>query len=177
MKNMNTLLKEVETMTEDTLYSVIEDNHVDFDKLTRKEKQSFLALREIGKAIDSKKYKLVFDCDFETSKFHDEKKVADGSAQFLVDYACIVSKTDVNTRLLQIYTTSTTNTTYFRICTTCKEALRNSEVFDSIGFTTRYDTKTKRAKTTQRTNIQYDEIVNTIKSVLSILENDKKEGK
>lgn len=177
MKNMNTILKNVENMTEDTLYSVIEDTHVNFEELTRKEKQSFLTLCEVKKAIENSKYQLVFDCDFETSKFHDEKKQKDGSAQYLVDYACIVSKTDVNTRLLQIYTTSTNNTTYFRICTTCKEALRNSDVFDNIGFTTRYDAKTKRAKTTQRTNIQYDEIVNTIKSVLSILENDKKEGK
>ncbi len=174
MKQMNTLIKELETMNADTLYSVIEDNHVDFDKLTRREKQSFLALREVGKAVSNSKYNLVFDCDFESSKFHDEKKQKSGEAQYLVDYACIVSKTDVNTRLLQIYTTSTNDSTYFRICTTCKEALRESEAFEKIAFTTRYDKKTGRAKTTQRTNIQYNDIVAVIKSVLAILEESKK---
>ena len=174
MKNINTIIKNVEAMTEDTLYSVIEDTHVNFDELTRREKQSFLTLCEVKKAVENSKYSLVFDCDFETSKFHDEKKQKDGSAQYLIDYACIVSKTDVNTRLLQIYTTSTNTETYFRICTTCKEALRNAKVFESFGFKTRFDTKTGRAKTTQRTNIAYTDIVSCIKNVLSILEEDKK---
>ena len=168
MKTMNTLIKNVETMTEDTLYNVIECTHVDFNKLTRKEKQSFLALNEVKKAIDGKKYTLVFDCDFETSKFHN--KADESENQYLVDYACVVSNTDINTRLLQIYATSIGDTTYFRICTTCKKALREANFLESFGFKTRYDKKTGRAKTTERKNIEYDTLVLAIKNVLATLE-------
>lgn len=168
MKTMNTLIKEVETMNADTLYSVIDDNHVDFDKLTRKEKQSFLALREIKKSVDGKKYSLVYDCDFETSKFHNKKDASEN--QYLIDYACVIANADANTRILQIYATSIGDTTYFRICTTCKKALRDAQTLENIGYTTRYDKKTKRAKTSQKTNIVYNDIVKVIKETLAVLE-------
>ena len=173
MKQLKTLVKEVESMNDDMLYSVVECEHVSSDTLTKKEKQSFLALNEVRKAVVNSKYDFFFDCDFATSDFHSEKKVKAGEAKYLVDYACVTSKADVNTRLLQIYATSIGETTYFRICTTCKEALRNADVFENIGFKTRYNTKTGRAKTTQRSNISYDDIVATIKNVLSVLEESK----
>lgn len=174
MKQMNTIVKEVDKMTEDTLYSVIEDTHVDFEKLTRKQKQSFLALNEIRKAIVNSKYDFFFDCDFENSDFHNAKKIANGEDKYLVDYACIVSRQNTGKRLLQIYATSFDNYTHFKVCTTCEEAFRLSNVFETIGYKTLTNTKTGRAKTTQRTAIPYTDIVESIKSVLTILENGGK---
>jgi hypothetical protein len=61
----------------------------------------------------------------------------------------------------------------FGICTSASKANREqfAALENDLGFVTKYDKKTGRAKTTQRNGVTYEELVPVVKSVLAVLEN------
>jgi chromatin remodeling complex protein RSC6 len=75
--------------------------------------------------------------------------------------------------MIQIYYKS--NNT-FAVCTSASRANREhfATLENELHFVTKYDTKTQRAKTTQRTAIAYDDIVDVVKSVIAVLESTAK---
>lgn len=158
MKKLETLKKELATVELETLAKIINNENVDIDSLSDFEKLSVLMYAEISKSINSKKHTLLLDCNYADSK----------NAQnsiMLVDYYRLA----VANSMIQIYVKRNS----FAICTSASKA--NREQFktleNDLHFITKYDKKTNRAKTTQRNNISYDDIVNVIKSVIAVLEN------
>ena len=71
--------------------------------------------------------------------------------------------------MIQIYYKAQKNA--FDICTSCAKCYREQfDKLDELQFHIKYD-KNKRAKTTERKTISYDDIVTVIKSLIAILEN------
>lgn len=183
MKKIETLCKELTKMTyEDFMKEITlgeakeyfnsyvnaeNFNEVISDRL----KLSMLVYKELKKALDTKKnnnvvYELVLDANYEKSKMHNSDK-------YLVDYYSLLSSD--RDRAIQFYVTVNVNKkeVYFRLCTSCKKVtrLQFEQLQDSLKFVVKYDKKTGRAKTSQRTQVNYrdEEIVNVVKSVLAVL--------
>lgn len=157
MKKLDTLKKALESITEAELNAIINNEAVDTEALTEREKLSVLMFAELSKALNNKKHTLVLDCNYKDSK----------NAQndvLLVDYYRLA----VANSMIQIYCKKNS----FAICTSASKA--NREAFavleNELQFITKYDSKTHRAKTTQRINISYDDIVSIIKQVIAVLE-------
>ena len=146
MKKLETILKAMETVDAEALKSIINNKNVDAETLTEKQKLAVLVFDEMQKALTNKKQTLLLDCNFENSKFHNKADEADN--QWLVDYFCLVSNDDVNTRLMQFYFSATKENIFFRICTSCKKVTREqfTELEDSLQFKVLYNKKTGQAK-------------------------------
>lgn len=157
MKKLETLQKALESISNEELASIINNEEVDIDTLTSFDKLSVLMFAELSKAINSKKHTLVLDCNYADSK-NTQNSI------FLVDYYRLA----VANSMIQIYAKRNS----FSICTSASKA--NREQFKTLEselhFITKYDSKTQRAKTTQRTNISYDDIVGVVKQVIAVLE-------
>ena len=157
MKKLDTLKKMLDSVTADELRAIINNADVEIDSLTEFEKLSVLMYAEIAKAVSSKSHTLLLDCNFADSKNVQNNVL-------LVDYYRLA----VNNSMIQVYVKRNS----FAICTSASKA--NREQFktleDDLHFVTKYDKKTQRAKTTQRNNISYDEIVSVIKQVIAVLE-------
>lgn len=156
MKKLDTLKKALESIENEALESIIDNVDVDVDTLTKSEKLFVLMFAEIEKALRTKEHRLVLDCNYSNSK----------NEVLRVDYYRLA----IANSMIQIY--CKTNCT-FAVCTSASKA--NREQFktleNELHFVTKYDTKTQRAKTTQRSNIAYEDIVNVVKSVIAVLEN------
>ena len=154
MKKLETLVKTLETVSNETLANIINNEEVDIDTLTKNEKMFVLMFAEIEKAINTKDYKIVLDCNYQNSK----------NSVLRVDYYRLA----VANCMIQVYCQAR-NT--FSICTSANQA--NREKFktleNDLHFVTKYDKKTQRAKTTQRNAIAYDDIVEVIKQVIAVL--------
>lgn len=176
MKKLETLRKEVATINNETLTNIINNNNVDVETLTEREKLAVLVFAEMSKALTNTKQTLLLDCNFANSKFHN--KTDESENIYLVDYFCLVSNDDINTRLMQFYFTATKENVYFRICTSCKKATREqfTALAETLKFKVNYDKKTNRAKTSERKQIAYDEICKVVKDVLAVLSNDTKKA-
>jgi hypothetical protein len=87
----------------------------------------------------------------------------------LVDYYRLA----VANSMIQVYVRKNS----FRICTSASKSNREkfAQLENELHFITKYDKKTNRAKTTERINISYDEIVSVIKQVIAILEDTTKQ--
>lgn len=157
MKKLETLKKALETITDAELEKIINNADVEIDALTDFEKLSVLMYNEIAKSINSKSHTLLLDCNFADSKNRQNNIL-------LVDYYRLA----VNNSMIQIYVKRNS----FAICTSASKANREQFALleSDLHFVTKYDKKTQRAKTTQRNNIAYDDIVNVIKQVIAILE-------
>lgn len=157
MKKLDTLKKMLDSVTADELKAIIQNDDVEIKSLTEFEKLSVLMYNEIAKAVNNKSYTLLLDCNFA-----DSKNVQNNI--LLVDYYRLA----VNNSMIQVYVKRNS----FAICTSASKA--NREQFktleNELHFNTKYDKKTQRAKTTQRNNISYDEIVSVIKQVIAVLE-------
>lgn len=157
MKKLDTIKKMLDSVTADELNAIIQNGDVEIDSLTEFEKLSVLMYNEIAKAVNNKSYTLLLDCNFA-----DSKNVQNNI--LLVDYYRLA----VNNSMIQVYVKRNS----FAICTSASKA--NREQFktleNDLHFVTKYDKKTQRAKTTQRNNISYDEIVSVIKQVIAVLE-------
>jgi hypothetical protein len=164
MKKLETLRKELESVELDRLAEIINNDSVELDSLTDSEKLSVLMFNEISKAVNNKSYKLLLDCNFADSKNVQNDVL-------LVDYYRLA----VNNSMIQIYVKKN----HFNICTSASKANREhfKTLENELQFVTRYDSKTNRAKTTQRNNISYDDIVSVIKSVIAVLESTAKAEK
>lgn len=158
MKKLETLKKALADITNEALADIINNDNVDIDSLTEFEKLSVLMYAEFEKALRTKEHKLLLDCNFA-----DSKNVKNDI--LLVDYYRLA----INNAMIQVYVKRNS----FSICTSASKA--NREQFkaleNDLHFVTKYDKKTNRAKTTQRNNISYDELVSIIKSVIAVLEN------
>lgn len=159
MKKLDTLKKELENISNEELKSIINNDNVEIDSLSEFEKLSVLMYRELSKAINNKKYNLLLDCNYANSK----------NEILLVDYYRLA----VANSMIQVYVRKNS----FRICTSASKSNREkfSQLENELHFITKYDKKTNRAKTTERININYDDIVNVIKQVIAILEDTTKQ--
>jgi hypothetical protein len=157
MKKLETLKKELATVTLEALADIVKNEALDIEALTEKEKLCVLMYRELAKALDTKEHKLLLDCNFADSKNVQNEIL-------LVDYYRLA----VNNRMIQIYCKKD----YFDICTSASKANREAlaELEAELHFVTKYDKKTNRAKTTYRNRIAYDELVDIVKQVIAVLE-------
>jgi hypothetical protein len=164
MKKLDTLKKMLENISNDALAEIVDNAEIDIDTLTDFEKLSVLMYAEIAKAVNNKSCKLLLDCNFA-----DSKNVQNNI--FLVDYYRLA----VNNCMIQIYAKKNS----FAICTSASKANREqfATLEHDLHFVTKYDSKTHRAKTTQRINISYDDIVEVIKNVIAVLESTAKAEK
>ncbi len=164
MKKLDTLKKMLETAEENALnaelQSIINNNDVVASELTDFEKLSVLMFNEIAKAVKTKEHALLLDCNYANSK----------NEVLRVDYYRLA----IHNAMIQIYVKRNS----FAICTSAKKATREqfAQLENDLHFVTKYDKKTNRAKTTQRINIAYDDIVSVIKSVIAVLENTVKQS-
>lgn len=158
MKKLDTLKKMLETISNDELNAIINNSAVSADDLTQFEKLSVLMYAELAKALKTKEHQLLLDCNFA-----DSKNVKNDI--LLVDYYRLA----INNAMIQIYVKKNS----FAVCTSASKANREqfAQLENDLHFVTKYDKKTNRAKTTQRNNISYDELVAVVKAVIAVLEN------
>ena len=158
MKNLETLKTTLETVTNETLAAIIKNEDVATEDLTPTEKLSVLMYAELAKALKTKEHQLLLDCNYP-----DSKNVQNGV--LLVDYYRLAA----HGSMIQVYVKRNS----FGICTSASKANREqfAALENDLGFITKYDKKTGRAKTTQRNGVTYEELVPVIKSVLAVLEN------
>ena len=168
MKKLETIKK---TLSAENVNSVLTDiinnDNVNVEALTEREKFSTLIYAELAKALNNKNNELLLDANYAQSKFHNTE-------QYKVDYYRYISKDTTNDTMIQLYVSANANTAKckFRICFSCAKTVREQQQeLEKNNFIVKYNSKTKRAKTTQRTNIDYTEIVAVIKTVCAILAN------
>ena len=170
-KNLETLVKEVPTVTEEQLTNIIDCEMVDVTTISDREKLSVLVFAELAKALNSKDRKLVLDCNYAASKFHNHSDEA--KDVYLVDYYRLVPTANVNSTLIQFYVSANPHkgTVTFRLCASCAKANREQFVAleDELHFKVQWDKEHTRAKTSQRNNVTYDEIVDVVNSVCAVL--------
>lgn len=177
-KKLETLVKNFTETTDEVYKEIIDNEMVDVSTLTAKDKFAVLVFVELAKALGTKDHKLVLDCNFPASKFHNHEDEADD--EYLVDYYRLVSSADANRSLIQFYVNADPNkgNCKFNLCTSCAKA--NREQFealeDELHFLVKRDPKTGRAKTSQRNNVGYEEIVDVVKAVCAVLANTKAEA-
>lgn len=184
MKKIETLVKEAEKMTLDDFMSflTLEDAKEYYSYLNEETFKNEISLnklfalaiyRELAKSLNVKSkdkketFKLELDANYEKSKMHD-------SCKYLVDYFSLV--TSDRDRAIQMYLTCNANkkTAYFRFCTSCKKVTREQfeSLEDELHFTIKRDAKTQRAKTSERKQIDYSEVVEVAKLVLAVLNSE-----
>ena len=155
MKKLETLVKMLDSVTAEELAQIIDNNEVIVDSLSKNERMYVLMFNELEKALRTKEHRLILDCNYANSK----------NEVLRVDYFRLA----IANSMIQIYCKS--NNT-FAVCTSASRANREkfSTLENELHFTTKYDKKTNRAKTTQRVSISYDDIVTVVKQVIAILE-------
>ena len=168
MKKLETIKK---TLTAENINSVltniINNENVDVETLTEREKFATLIYSELAKALNNKSNELLLDANYKQSKFHNTE-------QYKVDYFRYISKDTTNDTMIQLYVSANASTAKckFRICFSCAKTVREQQkALEENNFKVLYNNKTHRAKTTQRNNIDYTEIVSVIKTVCAILAN------
>ena len=174
-KKLETLVKNFETLTDDILNEIVNNDEVDVSTLSDREKFSCLVFAEMKKALETKSHELVLDCNYPQSKKHNKKDPADD--EWLVDYYRLVSKDTKNQSMIQFYVSANPKKgdCKFTLCTSCAKA--NLEQFlalrDDLHFEPLLD-KSGKAKTTTRKGISYDELVDVVKAVCAVLANNTK---
>lgn len=158
MKKLETLKTTLETITDADLAAIIDNRDVAAEDLTPAEKLAVLMYAEFAKALKTKEHQLLLDCNYA-----DSKNAQNGI--LLVDYYRLA----IHGAMIQVYVKKNT----FAVCTSASKANREqfAALENDLHFTTKYDKKTGRAKTTQRNGITYEELVPVIKAVIAILEN------
>jgi hypothetical protein len=156
MKKLETLKTALESITNEALASIINNNDVEIDSLTQSERLAVLMYAELAKALKTKEHQLLLDCNYA-----DSKNAQNGI--LLVDYYRLAA----HGSMIQIYAKKNS----FAVCTSASKANRAQfAALEELQFVTKYDKKTGRAKTTQRNGISYEDLVSVVKSVLAVLE-------
>ena len=180
-KKLETLVKDFETLTDEMLKGIVNCPDIDVETLTDNEKFSCLVFEQMSRALENKSYKLMLDCNYPQSNKHNksEKQLAKGQEpEWLVDYYRLCSKEGNQKSLIQIYvkTNPKKGTCLFDLCTSCAKA--NLEQFTAMRDELHFEPLGKSggtgAKTTQRKNVTYDELVAVCKAVTAILFNTEK---
>jgi len=165
MKNVNTLCKSLATVSDDAFAEIIKNKDISIDTLTDNEKLSVLVFAELEKALKTKEYFLTLDCNYAQSKNNVLK----------VDYFRLVSNDTKNQSMIQFYCRANAKraTCNFLLCTSCAKVNREQfiKLQDDLHFEIKYNERTHRAKTSQRSNIDYSEVVSVVKSVCAVLAN------
>ena len=157
MKKLDTLKTALDTVTDETLAAIINNTDIKPEDLSPAEKLSVLMYEEFAKALKTKEHQLLLDCNYA-----DSKNVQ--NTVLRVDYYRLAA----HGSMIQIYVKKNS----FAVCTSASKANREQfAALDDLKFVTKYDAKTGRAKTTQRTGITYEELVPTVKAVIAILGN------
>ena len=177
-KNLETIFAEAKEITNETIANIINNEVIDETSLTEREKVSVLVYEDLAKALDTKDRKLVLDCNYAASKFHNHKD--ESQDQWLVDYYRLVPTANVNSTLIQFYVSInfTNSAVTFRLCTSCAKMNRDQfeALQDELHFTTKWDKEHTRAKTSTRVGVSYDEIVDVVKAVCAVLASTKVEA-
>ena len=177
-KNLETIFAEAKEITNETIANIINNEAIDETSLTEREKVSVLVYAELAKALDTKDRKLVLDCNYAASKFHNHKD--ESQDQWLVDYYRLVPTANVNSTLIQFYVSInfTNSAVTFKLCTSCSKMNRDQfeALKDELHFTTKWDKEHTRAKTSTRVGVSYDEIVDVVKAVCAVLASTKVEA-
>lgn len=184
MKKLETLVKEAEKMSFEEFmnFFTLTEAKEYYEYLTEETFANEISLnklfaltiyRELAKSLNVKSkdkketFKLELDANYEKSKMHDSEK-------YLVDYFSLV--TSDRDRAIQMYLTCNAkkNEAYFRFCTSCKKVTREQfeALEDELHFTVKRDAKTQRAKTSERKQIAYSEVVDVAKLVLAVLNSE-----
>lgn len=179
-KNLENLVKDFETLTDDILNEIVNCPDIDVSTLSDREKFACLVFKQMSRALETKAHKLMLDCNYPQSNMHNksDKQLKNGqSPRWLVDYFRLVSKEGKQKSLIQIYVHANPKdgTCKFRLCTSCAkdnlaqfEALQDELHFEPVGK------KDGGTKTTQRNGIDYTELVDVCKAVCAILSNTEK---
>lgn len=171
MKNLETIAKALEAGKIDLAAIIGANENVSIEDLTANEQFSVAVFAELAKAINTKDSVLTLDANYAQSKFHE-------SEQYKVDYYRLVSNDTKNASMIQFYVSANLakRTCYFRLCTSC--AKMNREQFQSLEselqFTVKYNKDRTRAKTSERTKVQYTELPEVVKAVCAVLANSAK---
>ena len=177
-KNLETIFAEAKEITNETIANIINNEAIDETSLTEREKVSVLVYAELAKALDTKDRKLVLDCNYAASKFHNHKD--ESQDQWLVDYYRLVPTANVNSTLIQFYVSIkfTNSAVTFGLCTSCAKMNRDQfeALQDELHFTTKWDKEHTRAKTSTRVGVSYDEIVDVANAVCAVLASTKVEA-
>ena len=164
MKNLTNIAKATETITSADIESIINNADVDIETITDNEKYAVMIFAELEKALKTKEYNLVLDCNYSKSK-NDVMKV---------DYYRLIDISS-NTSLIQFYCHCNlkAQTCFFRLATSV--AKENRERLKSeCNFEIKINHKTNKYKHSERRQINYSDVVNVAKSVLSVLSNKEK---
>ena len=177
-KNLETIFAEAKEITNETIANIINNEIIDETSLTEREKVSVLVYEDLAKALDTKDRKLVLDCNYAASKFHNHKD--ESQDQWLGGYYRLVPTANVNSTLIQFYVSISLNkgVVTFRLCTSCAKMNRDQfeALQDELHFTTKWDKEHTRAKTSTRVGVSYDEIVDVVKAVCAVLASTKVEA-
>ena len=180
-KKLETLVKNFDSITDELLAEIVHCDNIDVTTLSPREKFACLVYEEMRKALDTKSHTLVLDCNYPKSNMHNksERQLAKGHTPvWLVDYFRLVSNDDDPKSLIQIYVSANpkNGTCKFRLCTSCAKdnlaqflSLRDELHFEPVG-----KKGGEGAKTTQRNNVDYTELVDVCKAVVAILANTAK---
>lgn len=180
-KKLETILKNLETITDNDLIEIIHNDNVDVTTLLPREKLACLVYAELRKALDNKSHRLVLDCNYPQSNKHNKskKQLAKGQEpEWLVDYYRLISEEGKQKSLIQIYVSADPKhgKVKFGLCTSC--AADNLAQFialrDELQFEPLKKTGGEGAKTTRRLNVDYTELVDICKAVTAILANTEK---
>lgn len=165
MKKLATLKKTLEAENiNETLTNIINNENVDVETLSEREKFATLIYSELAKELNNRTNELLLDANYKQSKFHN-------SDNYKVDYFRYISKDTTQSTMIQIYVSANAKkaTCKFSICFSCAKTVREQQkALEENNFTVVYNNKTNRAKTTKRTNIDYTELVSIIKTVCAI---------
>lgn len=171
MKKLETLKTAAKKITAADLEKIVGCPDVPTDSLSANETFAVMLYTELAKALKATDSVLVMDCNYAQSKFH-------AAETYLVDYWRIVSTDTRNQSMIQIYVHANAKrgTASFHLCTSCARVNRDQfeALEDELHFTVKRDTKTGRAKTTERKGIGYEELPAVVKAVKAVLANTAK---
>lgn len=175
MKKIETIAKELETVTAEELQAIIGTNeNVDVETLTTSEKFCVLVYRELAKELRAKNRALVLDCNYPKSNFahKTEAQLAKGQTpQWLVNYYRVVD--DAGKSLIQVYTKNINTTNgeiAFDVCTSC--ASGNREQFDALEDELHFTVQRRKdgtPRTSTKRGISYEGLKEIVKVACAIL--------
>lgn len=170
MKNLESIVKAIE-QKKVNFAEIVNCENVSVDELSDNERFSVAIFAELAKAINTRDYTLVLDCNYSQSKFHD-------SETFKVDYYRLVSNDTKNASMIQFYVSANyaKRTCFFHLCTSCAKMNREQFVAleNELHFRIKYNKDKTRAKTSERTRVQYNEVCEVVKAVCAVLANSAK---
>ena len=161
MKTLKNIAAATAKATDNELITIVDNSNVAIDTMTDDEKFSVMIYSELAKALKSKDYALLLDCNYSKSK----------NDVPVMTYFRLVD-TSSNTSLVQFYNHCSlkAQTCFFRLATSCATVNRDRLV-EECGFTVKVNHKTNKYKHSERVRVSYEEVVNVAKSVCAVLKN------